>query len=415
MKKVRFLILVLVLAAFLGGCTTTSEKIYKSMDRVAWAPMESEVWNKGFDTMKGLDRMALRGLLKALDAAWYKGKDFREYTDEIDLIRYAIIRAVGELKYEPAAATVADYVGSDKDRDVRLAAIRALGSMGYQTKTIEKLTPILTSEDEADDEEIKLQSAISLCKLNREEGAFYLIESLGSDNPEISERAGKGLIQSDYYSAIYISAALGDKKFSDIHSRMERLLPVLADSLIAKLDNEDKDVRMESAKALGYLGDRKAIEPLLALLEKGKDAKVKLWAAISLGKMGDPDGIGYLFSFLGSDDNLSRKMAVEALVEVGELVVPKLIDSLKDENYLVRCGAVQALGPGKFPEAVPVLASALRDTSAEVRWNAAVALGMIGDSNASEALKAAADDANETVAFYVNWGLERLDESTIRR
>ena len=196
---------------------------------------------------------------------------------------------------------------------------------------------------------------------------------------------------------------------------MRRYIQSLADSLIAKLDNEDKDVRMESARALGYLGDRKAIEPLLALLEKDKDAKVRLWAAISLGKMGDPDGIGYLFSFLGSDDNLSRKMAVEALVEVGELVVPKLIDSLKDENYLVRCGAVQALGAGKFPEAVPVLASALRDTSAEVRWNAAVALGMIGDSNASEALKAAADDEDETVAFYVKWGLERLDESTIRR
>jgi len=406
--------LFLVLGFVLGGCTTTSEKIYRAMNRVAWAPRESEVWNKGFNSMKDLDRMALRGLLKALDDGWYKGQDFREYGDEIDLIRYAIIRAVGELGYEPAADKVADFVASDKKRDVRLAAIRALGHLGYQSKTIEKLTPILTSEDEADDE-VKIEAATSLCKLNREEGAFYLMESLGSDDPGIVENVERGLIGSDYYSAIYISEALKDERFRDVRPRLEKLIPVLTDSLIAKLDSEDREVRLRSAKALGYLGDRRAIKPLLALLEGDKEAKVRLWAAISLGKMGDPEGISYLFSFLGSEDNLSRKMAVDALVEVGELVVPKLIDSLKDENHLVRCSAAQALGIGRFPGAVPALVAALQDTSAEVRWNAAVALGMIGDSSASEALKAAASDTSQTVAFYANWSLERLGEKSIRR
>jgi hypothetical protein len=74
MEKAKFLVLLLALAYFFAGCTTTDEKIYRAMDRVAWAPRESEVWNEGLETMKALDRMALRNLLKRMDDAWYIGK-----------------------------------------------------------------------------------------------------------------------------------------------------------------------------------------------------------------------------------------------------------------------------------------------------------------------------------------------------
>jgi vesicle coat complex subunit len=89
-----------------------------------------------------------------------------------------------------------------------------------------------------------------------------------------------------------------------------------------------------------------------------------------------------LIDNLKAAETLTRLKAVRTLPERtrdAAIVVPALIEALKDEDADVRRGA--ALGLGTFGEkaetAVPVLQAAQRDREAEVRKAASVALSYI--------------------------------------
>ena len=64
--------------------------------------------------------------------------------------------------------------------------------------------------------------------------------------------------------------------------------------------------------ALANLGDRRALQPLIALL-KDKDAWVRYSAAKALGELGDRRAIGPLESLLDDEDVNVRRAATEAL------------------------------------------------------------------------------------------------------
>lgn len=78
------------------------------------------------------------------------------------------------------------------------------------------------------------------------------------------------------------------------------------------LNDEDEDVRAGAAKALGYLGDEKAIDPLIIALGDREDW-VKENVATALGRIG------------------------------GERVIPHLMDVQKDESKDVRSAAKNAV------------------------------------------------------------------------
>ena len=59
--------------------------------------------------------------------------------------------------------------------------------------------------------------------------------------------------------------------------------------LIAALKDKDSNVREAAAEALGELGDKRAVKPLLTALKKDKDSNVRDAAAKALGKLGKID------------------------------------------------------------------------------------------------------------------------------
>ena len=84
----------------------------------------------------------------------------------------------------------------------------------------------------------------------------------------------------------------------------------------------------------------------------------------------------------------SRRSAISALVRLGdERAVQPLIKVLQNEDPYIRREAAKALGDMGSPVAGEPLVEALRDSEDNVRRNAIVALGAVGDARAIEPLK----------------------------
>jgi len=71
----------------------------------------------------------------------------------------------------------------------------------------------------------------------------------------------------------------------------------------------------EAAKALGRIGDRRAVEPLIALLTH-KNGGVRGDAAEALGTIGDERAVRPLISLLADPWVSTREKAVEALTRL---------------------------------------------------------------------------------------------------
>lgn len=182
-------------------------------------------------------------------------------------------------------------------------------------------------------------------------------------------------------------------------------------------------VRTAAAESLGYLGDERAIFPLMDALHDScsfvrraaaialgqlhaKEAQVALLHALddsnyyvrraainAIGKLGIPDLGNVLVPLLDTDDPRLRRTTITALQRLGyQEAVPALIEMLntylqepsKRDLPVVKT-LVVALGKMEAREALPVLTRVLRGYVG-ARSIAAKALGRIGDPEAGPAL-----------------------------
>ena len=100
--------------------------------------------------------------------------------------------------------------------------------------------------------------------------------------------------------------------------------------LIARLSDQDAQVRRYAAEALGELGDARAVWPLIRLLE-GKDYRAA--AVEALGQLGDARAaeVNAAIARLSHQDAQVRPYAAKALVKLGEAAVEPLIAVLSDQ------------------------------------------------------------------------------------
>ena len=146
---------------------------------------------------------------------------------------------------------------------------------------------------------------------------------------------------------------------------------------ILSLKNETEDEkRVESAKALGNIGDIRAVEPLIIAL-KDKSSKVRKAVANALGTIGDTSALEplLLLSIKDSDSDV-REVVAKALEKIDpnwskskavQKVFPQIISFLKDKTFIVREESAKALGIIGDIRAVEPLIIALKDKSSKVR------------------------------------------------
>ncbi|MDD5135742.1 MAG: HEAT repeat domain-containing protein, partial [Candidatus Omnitrophica bacterium] len=166
--------------------------------------------------------------------------------------------------------------------------------------------------------------------------------------------------------------------------------------LVGALKDDVWIVRYEAAKALRELRwvPKSEEEEILYLIAYG-GFDVKLKNAVKIGKPAAPALIGVLK--LNFEGDIRAKVA-EALGEIRDpLAVPALIESLKDEFWLVRCRAAAALGKICDSRALYPLIEKLHDESRHVREHATEALGMIGLPEAVEPLAGELNDEDQEI------------------
>ena len=155
------------------------------------------------------------------------------------------------------------------------------------------------------------------------------------------------------------------------------------------LNNKDENykVRLACADALGKIGDRYAVVPLIAVVkdEDEKSVYLRESAASALGILGDMRAVEPLVSILETQKGIWDKFTflkervIEALgklrLDNNERVFNALKNSLIDESPQVRINAIEAIMESENPKAVDTIKNCLvEDSDNEVKKNALIAL-----------------------------------------
>ena len=149
--------------------------------------------------------------------------------------------------------------------------------------------------------------------------------------------------------------------------------------------NENYKIRLACADALGRIGDKYAVEPLIDVVkdDNEKSIYVKESATFALGLIGDSSAIDPLVAIMDAKQGIWDKFSFlkEKIVEaLGRLninnkkVLHVFKNSLIDASPIVRINAIEALMNSEFEEAPELIRTALHDSDEEVQRNALIAL-----------------------------------------
>lgn len=160
-------------------------------------------------------------------------------------------------------------------------------------------------------------------------------------------------------------------------------LVILLDCLNNKA--EHYRVRLACADALGRIGDRFAVKPLLDVVEDEDEKSVYLKesATFALGLLGDMSAIDPLVNILESKQGFLDKFSflkekiVEALGKLNfnnQKILKALKHSLMDSSPMVRINAIEAIMNSEDEHSAELIRPCLQDEDDEVKKNALIAL-----------------------------------------
>lgn len=201
------------------------------------------------------------------------------------------------------------------------------------------------------------------------------------------------LLQNEEEEEVLLSAGRAAKQIGVDERTVE--------SLLNQLIHASNEEREKAANALGVLGEQRTINSMIeALKDPGCPKGLSMAIAKALGRMGDHRAVAPLLEML--DRPYEYMLWVTAILSLGKLkalsAVKPLLAAIKFDHDGVRIAAAWALGEIADQRAFEALADiALYDRSAPVRRAAVTAVGKMRDRRALGILKQAFEDED----YYV--------------
>jgi len=156
------------------------------------------------------------------------------------------------------------------------------------------------------------------------------------------------------------------------------------------LQNGSESQRWQAAVELSNeVSNKKArldpdfVEDVIAAYQnvRNGDPRIRRYLALAIGRIGDKRGVGPLLEGLNDADAETQIYTLSALGLIGDnSAVPGVAKQLKHEDPSVRKVAAYVLGSLNDPGSAHDLQIALNDVKEEVRWSAAMALARLNDS-----------------------------------
>ncbi|MBM4319576.1 MAG: hypothetical protein FJ125_06375, partial [Deltaproteobacteria bacterium] len=303
------------------------------------------------------------------------------------------VEALGRLQGSAAATALLRRALDRPESAVRVAALRALGRTGDPSLG-GQLLELLRGEPDAAIRAAAAGALGGLAGSGRDADAAVLvalIEGLGDGYAEVRRGCRRtletlGRLPAD--EVLEASEAIGLEQWSRVAAigppAVPLLLHVLADPQSDPLADH---WRSAAARTLGTIGDLRALDSLLALLDHAHP-RLRATAAAALGDLGDPRAAGALAALFDRSplEPEVRLAVVRSLPRLEAAVAaPVLARALSDADPQVRAAAAAALGESPVSQA-DLLIDALQSPDAEVRRGAALELGRLGETKAIDPL-----------------------------
>jgi len=398
-----------------------------------------------------LGRMRIGG--EAMEAALVK-------PDELWFVKLQLINSLANLGNEDYLGTVNHFL-DDPDRDVRIAAIGALGSLGSSedlnrllkyavadetfvpavthaiasTADYEDLKPFLGTDN---DQLTRLIAIDALSMLSNSEipAPPMLVELFGDPDIEIVRAALNAVARYDFAENDDELAALVERGEDDytIFEETKNSSDDLSDSLneiysvkmqaakmLASSDNRDGinyfiDIlsdpsvgrRLIGVACLGSIGHTRGVMPTVGLLNDGSDY-VRWGAAQVLGIFADTRTTGFLGQALLDSNPWVQESAIGSLLAIGDKNTIDEVHGIlgSDVAPAVKVAALDFISRMGDKRMADEVAGYLKDEDDGVRYGAAVCLTRLGDEE-GRGLAFLTEELGSTRTLTINPGLPTI-------
>ena len=340
--------------------------------------------------------------------------------DEDWAIREEAATMLGAFR-DPRAVAPLVAMLRDRDRAVRDAAIGALLAIGESA--------VIPLGDCLSDPVLTVQELASsvLATIADARVLTPLMAALSSPDWIVRMHAAKALGRIQDPKAVGPLVPLLQDKVKAVREEASTALAAIGEaalsSLLAALTHGEWLVRLHAVEALGKTRSSEAVVPLLSVLFNDQDRAVREDAVRALGQIGDARAVEFLMTVM-KEPGL-RPLAIEALGRIGDRrAVPVLINVLEDmdrpktsqpiegcgdhwnEDIIVLGVAAKALGVIRDEAAIPSLIKALRYTM--TRPDAADALTRFGNRVIAPLLTLLAQESDDNIRYHVKETLAKV-------
>ncbi|CAG0947812.1 partial putative phycocyanin operon protein Z, partial [Anaerolineae bacterium] len=255
---------------------------------------------------------------------------------------------------------------SSQDKQIRLQAAKTLGKIA-DPRTIPSLISVLND----DDSRIRKTAADSLVQIGKP-AIQALLVALKDQNPRTRSRAAYALGQiGDARTIGDLINAMAESGSSVGRSAELALIKIgkpAVELLINALSSSSSEICGHAIRALGKIGDGRAVEPLIQVF-KGRNW-INIWTTVqSLGELKDPKAVKPLINvILQYNDEYLKGAALYALRQIGNPSFEFLLSVLKNPDGRQRWLAAMVLGELRDQRVLDELRVVAETDNTQTEW-----------------------------------------------